>query len=223
MKDLTELTKPLEKKDVELRIGSTKARGFSLLLYKTARTDVHRLNEVCGLNWKSKHFYDDKQLLCCEISIYNPDIKEWISRSDVGVESYTEKEKGSYSDSFKRAGFRFGIGLELYQSPFIWITWEMESKDKYKFKPKNFHSNNLNIAEYKVIDGKPKLRIQYNNKDIFDNMSAKKKQRIMTEDEFEKARLKPQKALDWAQEKNVKINSAWLTTLKNLIDTTKEK
>ena len=35
--------------------------------------------------------------------------------------SYTEKEKGEASDSFKRACFNWGIGRELYTAPFIWI------------------------------------------------------------------------------------------------------
>ena len=33
----------------------------------------------------------------------------------------TEKEKGLASDSFKRAGFNWGIGRELYTAPFIYI------------------------------------------------------------------------------------------------------
>ena len=32
------------------------------------------------------------------------------------------KEKGEASDSFKRAGFKWGIGRELYTSPFIYIS-----------------------------------------------------------------------------------------------------
>jgi len=40
---------------------------------------------------------------------------------DVGTESYTEKEKGQASDSFKRACVSVGIGRELYTAPFIWI------------------------------------------------------------------------------------------------------
>ena len=50
--------------------------------------------------------------------------KEWIYKQDVGVESYTEKEKGQASDSFKRACFNLGIGRELYTAPFIWIPKE---------------------------------------------------------------------------------------------------
>ena len=48
-------------------------------------------------------------------------------KQDVGTESNTEKEKGQASDSFKRACFNWGIGRELYSSPFIWIT--LDSKE----------------------------------------------------------------------------------------------
>jgi len=164
---LKKLSEPLNKEDVELRIGSTNAKGFSLLLYKTARTDVKRLNES-GVIWKNRHFYDDKVLLCCEISIFNKDIKEWVSRSDVGVESFTEKEKGSYSDSFKRAGFRWGIGLELYNAPFIWINWNMQKrKNSNSYAPENFFSSNLEVTKYEVVNGELKLEIAYNSNVIY--------------------------------------------------------
>ena len=174
MKEL-KLNTALTKDDIELRIGSTSAKGFSLLLYKTARTDIKRLTEVYGNKWKNRHFYDDKKLLCCEISIWDDEIKEWIGRSDVGVESYTEKEKGSYSDSFKRAGFRWGIGLELYQGPFIWLNWEMKQFGD-KFKPVGFFSSNLLISEYEVKDGVPYLTILYDGTRVYPSNKDVKKQ-----------------------------------------------
>jgi len=127
---IKDLMKPLDDSEIELRIGSASAlKGFSILAYKTARADVKRLNDVCGLLWKNRYFYDDKELLCCEISVYDNETKQWISRSDVGTESQTEKEKGSYSDAMKRAGFKFGIGAELYEFPFIWVKWDKWHKN----------------------------------------------------------------------------------------------
>ena len=185
MNILEDLSKPLSKDDVELRIGTTSAKGFSLLLYKTARTDVKRLNKVCGLNWKNEHYYDNNGLLCCTISIYNEATNQWVNRTDVGVESFTEKEKGSYSDSFKRAGFRWGIGLELYQSPFIWISWEMKPKQNGKgYDPVNFFSSNLDISKYGVnSDGVPYLSITYQGKEIYS--SGYKTQSKSSDDEKE--------------------------------------
>ena len=124
MNKIKQLQKPLPLDWVDLRIGSVKEnKGFSLLAYKDSRADVKRFNEVFGLRWKPEYSYDSNGILKCKISVYDDDIGQWIGREDVGVESYTEKEKGSYSDALKRAGFRWGVGIELYDMPFIWIQW----------------------------------------------------------------------------------------------------
>ena len=167
MSDLIkQLSKPLTKNDVELRTGNVSAKGITLLVYKTARTDVNRLNEVCGTKWNNKHFYDSQGLLCCSIGIYDDDLKQWVFREDVGTESFTEKEKGHYSDSFKRAGFRWGIGVELYNSPFIFLPWATE-KEGNKYKAVGFFSGNLEITRYECGEDRiPKLEIQYKGKGI---------------------------------------------------------
>ena len=63
---------------------------------------------------------------------------EWLWRWDCGTESNMEAEKGEASDAFKRAGFKWGIGAELYTSPFIWVKPEnckIENKKCYdRFK-----------------------------------------------------------------------------------------
>lgn len=112
--------------EIEVRAAQVKknAKGSvyaSLLLYKDARVDMRILDEVYGpMNWKRKHDLIGDRLYCT-ISIYDPDKKEWIEKQDVGTESFTEKEKGQASDSFKRAGFNVGIGRELYTAPNIYV------------------------------------------------------------------------------------------------------
>lgn len=107
--------------EIECRIGTITAKGCSLLLYKDARVDMKILDETFGIgNWQRTHEVINDNLFCT-IEIWNDEIKQWIKKQDVGTESYSEKEKGEASDSFKRAGFNVGIGRELYTSPFIWI------------------------------------------------------------------------------------------------------
>ena len=176
MSIINELSKPLSIDDIEFRIGSVakakqgeQPKGFSMLAYKTARTDVKRLNDCVGLNWKNKYFYDTTGILCCEISIYNGEIKEWISRVDVGTESMTEKEKGTYSDAFKRAGFKWGIGAELYNFPFIWINWNDYSEYNGKYTPKNFDNKSIKIDEYIVENAEvKKLKLSHKGAVIFE-------------------------------------------------------
>lgn len=106
--------------EIDCRVNTINEKGLSLLLYKDARCDMNILDETVGcMSWKRSHTRDNAN---CTVSIYNKEIGEWVSKEDTGTESYTEKEKGLASDSFKRACFNWGIGRELYTSPFIWIS-----------------------------------------------------------------------------------------------------
>ena len=117
----------LKANEIECRVSTMSEKGLSLLLYKDARCDMRILDETVGaLNWKREHTRDNAN---CIVSIWDSEKKQWISKEDTGTESFTDKEKGLASDSFKRACFNWGIGRELYTAPFIWITPE-----KYEIK-----------------------------------------------------------------------------------------
>ena len=116
--------------EIECRIGTVTDKGFSLLLYKTARTDANLLDETVGAeNWQND-FKEVDGVLYGGIGIFYPQMDDWIWKWDAGTESNTEAEKGRASDAFKRAGFKFGIGRELYTSPFIWISGA-DKKDRF--------------------------------------------------------------------------------------------
>lgn len=109
----------LKANEIECRVGTISEKGLSLLLYKDARCDMNILDETVGaLNWKREHTRDNAN---CIVSIYDEDKDEWVSKEDTGKESFSDAEKGLASDSFKRACVNWGIGRELYTSPFIWI------------------------------------------------------------------------------------------------------
>lgn len=111
----------LDAKEIECRVQSVKANGLVLLLYKDARCDMNILDETYGtLGWQRSHVVINNNLFC-NVSVWDTDKKQWITKQDVGTESNTEKEKGQASDSFKRACFNLGIGRELYTAPFIWV------------------------------------------------------------------------------------------------------
>jgi len=99
----------------------TDNKGAIILLYKDARVDMNILDETYGpLNWKREHQTIDGNLYCT-ISVWDEAKGQWVSKQDVGVESYTEATKGEASDAFKRAGFNWAIGRELYTGPFIFV------------------------------------------------------------------------------------------------------
>jgi len=119
MIDINQLSKPLRVEQIEFRVGHSSGENNFLLAYKDARADMDRLDAVCGhLNWQRRHELIDGQLFC-HVGILNETTGEWVWKSDVGVESKTEAEKGRSSDSFKRACFNWGIGRELYDMPLL--------------------------------------------------------------------------------------------------------
>lgn len=126
----------LKAEEIDCRVSQINEKGLSLLLYKDARVDMDILDETVGaMNWQRKHTRDNAN---CIIEIWDEDKKEWISKEDTGTESFTEKEKGLASDSFKRAGFNWGIGRELYTAPFIYIPQkDKDGQDNFELKEKN--------------------------------------------------------------------------------------
>ena len=134
----------LKANEIDVRIATINEKGLSLLLYKDARVDMDILDETVGeMNWQRKHLRDNAN---CIIEIWDKEKQQWISKEDTGTESFTEKEKGLASDSFKRAGFNWGIGRELYTSPFIWIPAE-----KCNIKP-NTKTNKLICNDKFVVE-----------------------------------------------------------------------
>lgn len=117
--DINNLSEPLTVNQIEFRVQSINRGGYATILpYKDARCDMQRLSDVCGHFWRREHARDNKN---CTISIYNKEINQWVGREDTGVESNAAAEKGLASDSFKRAGTNWGIGIELYDYPTISI------------------------------------------------------------------------------------------------------
>ena len=118
--DLKQLLEPLAIDQIDFRIQSINKGGYATILaYKDARVDINRLNKVCGqLGWKREHTRDNHN---CIVSIYDPDHNHWVSKEDTGTESMSEAQKGLASDSFKRACFNWGIGIDLYDYPLIQV------------------------------------------------------------------------------------------------------
>ena len=159
------LFRDLNADEIDVRVAMCNEKGVTLLLYKDARVDQDILDETVGpMCWQRHHTRDNAN---CIVSIYEPSTKQWIQKEDTGTESYTEKEKGLASDSFKRACFNWGIGRELYTAPFIWIGADKctitKVKDRFTTYDK-FYVEKIEITD-KVITG---LSIKnQNNKRVF--------------------------------------------------------
>jgi len=178
--DLKKLSTPLKISYIDFRVQSINKGGYATLIpYKDARVDMNRLDEVCGAsNWQRDH-KEVKGVVYCGIGInveFGDDTNEriWVWKWDAGSESNNEAEKGQASDSFKRAGFNWGIGRELYDYPIIQVklnpnefkvennktkqTWELRLRE-WRWKAEFAESGEVSYLG--AIDNHNKLRFEY--------------------------------------------------------------
>ena len=137
--------------EIDCRISTCNKWGVGLLLYKDARCDQNILDEKVGaMNWQRHHLRDNAN---CVVSIWDSEKQQWIEKEDTGTESFTEKEKGLASDSFKRACFNWGIGRELYTAPNMFVL----SKDLKTHKQEDLKwtcKDSFKVTEIEYIDEK---------------------------------------------------------------------
>ena len=152
----------LKADEIEVRVGQVYEKGVSMLLYKTARTDMAILDELFGANNWQKDYKEVKGNLYCGIGIWDAEKAQWVWKWDCGTESNTEKEKGEASDAFKRSGFNVagGIGRELYTAPFIWLNVATDpiGNNRYKLhNPKELNGIFVSQIKTEEVNGKYKI------------------------------------------------------------------
>ena len=109
------------------------------LAYIDARDAMNRLDEVVGHEyWKDEYeFHGNRNI--CKISIYNKELKEWVTKSDGAADTKIEGDKGGLSDAFKRAAVKWGIGRYLYGLDFYyapidkWKKFTPSSTEMWKY------------------------------------------------------------------------------------------
>jgi hypothetical protein len=152
----------LKPKEISCRVQQISEKGLSLLLYVTSRAGQNLLDELYGpLGWQRSHSIIGNELYCT-ISVWDNEKKLWVNKQDVGKESFTEKEKGRASDSFKRACVNFGIGRELYSAPRIWIPADVVALKEIKIKDKE--------SKYTTYDTFSVKSITYNDMNEIDSI-----------------------------------------------------
>jgi hypothetical protein len=154
--------------EVNAKVKSVFGTSVMLLIYKDARVDMAILDETFGAeNWQCS-YKEVKGNLFCTISVWDNEKSQWVSKDDVGIESNTESEKGEASDSFKRAGTKWGIGRELYTAPKIWVKLDASevdgSKVKVGFVVSEIEYVDRTISYLKITDDKGRERYTFGKK-----------------------------------------------------------
>ncbi|HZV27412.1 MAG TPA: Rad52/Rad22 family DNA repair protein [Acidothermaceae bacterium] len=143
----TDLSKPFAPDQVQWRAGKVnQARDRSLAMaYVDARAVMARLDEAFNPEgWQDSYYVVDteRRAVQCTISALYPnpfwdpttDVPptfSMVSHADVGYPNgATDDEplKSAYSDSFKRAAVKFGIGRDLYEIEPMWLPYDAETK-----------------------------------------------------------------------------------------------
>lgn len=180
--------------EIECRVSTVSEKGCSLLLYKDARVDMKLLDEEFGpMNWQRKHESIDGKMFCT-ISVWDAEKGCWVSKQDVGTESYTEATKGESSDSFKRAAFNWQCGVELYTAPFIWINAKdvnLVDKNGKKttydhFTLKDIQYDGERISALEIVNDKLKRTVY-----TFGKLSAEPKEEAKAEPKAEPKKYVP--------------------------------
>lgn len=143
---MADMFRKLNADEIEVRVKQVGEKGAVALLYKTARTDMQILDETVGAeNW-SCDYKEIKGNLFCGITVNG------VTKWDCGIESREDddgnEKKGEASDAFKRAGFRWGIGRELYTSPFIFLSVPTEKDRNGKWIVSNYAKFSVSEISY---------------------------------------------------------------------------
>lgn len=111
------LRRPFAVNAVKFKVQAAWEGGALVVAYIDARLVIDRLNLVCPDAWQDAGGYAalGAQHMVCQLTVFDR------TRQDVGE----GKGKGLYSDAFKRAAVKFGIGVSLYAIPKI----VLEDKD----------------------------------------------------------------------------------------------
>lgn len=146
------LRRPFDVHAVQFRaLEGTKGERLNCAAYVTARTVTDRLNLVCPDLWEEVGYEPVPSGLRCALKI------DGLTRFDVGWAANTATAMGLkalYSDAFKRAAVKFGVGVSLYALPRMTLlvserdAWARPVKDKkdqwgnqlykYGIEPKGF-------------------------------------------------------------------------------------
>ncbi len=117
-----------------------------MIAYVDARDVAEQLDKIIGPeNWTDT-FKEVKGSLFCSIGINVDGV--WVHKSDCGVASRTEKEKGESSDAFKRAAVKWGINRDAYKVGMLDIPAKEFNGKKYPCDPSGKFLKGQQLYDY---------------------------------------------------------------------------
>ena len=151
--------------ELQVRPTDTQTKGRAeLLIYKDSRCDMRILDETVGPFGWAKTFKELNGVTYCGVALQASD-GTWIWKFDAGAETNFEKEKGTASDSFKRACFNWGIGRSLYSCPKVRIKcpddWYYNDRLTMTFAVKEINYKDGKVTDLVIEDRKGDVVFNY--------------------------------------------------------------
>lgn len=134
------LRRPFTVAAIKFRVLQGKDGRANCAAYIDARLAAERLNAVCPHLWEEPSYTPVQGGMRCDLRV------DGLTRSDVGWSKGTGNDmdlKALYSDAFKRAAVKFGVGVSLYALPRLVVTasagqvkeWTKNDKTQYFLQP----------------------------------------------------------------------------------------
>lgn len=168
----------LTKDMVGIRIGTIQntAYGYytTLLIHQDPRASMNVMDKLYP-GWKRTH-QEIGGLMFCTISVFDPKLKTWIDRQDVGTAGDFEQEKSKSTDSFKRAVVNFVPAFRaLYNAPEIHIklgadevkegkNGKLRCHTKFTITELNYDNDKQCFTALKIVDGNGEVRFDITQK-----------------------------------------------------------
>ncbi len=123
--------RPFPAEDVKLKPQMVKNNRALAIAYVSARAAMDLLDRVVhGDGWQDEYVLLPNGSVECRLSVWLGG--KWITKADVGSQSEQPDEgdrmKSAYSDAFKRAAVKFGIGRYLYRMKSEWMDYDPVKK-----------------------------------------------------------------------------------------------
>lgn len=153
---LQDLTKPFPANKISIKVQTKpNEKGNALCVaYIDARDVMDRLDEVVAGEWSDVYTKAPSGGLECALTVCG------VTRRDVGDDqSENETEKAGYSDAFKRAAVKFGIGRFLYSLPKMYAQVKTIGKNSYLADGEEARLQGIINA---ALNGKPLPKTQSN-------------------------------------------------------------
>jgi hypothetical protein len=128
---LRKLADPFPAEEILWKPGQVKGDRALALAYINTRAVMDRLDDVLGPDsWEDRYeVLASGDVVCtlkCRVG------ERWVRKSDVGGPSEQpdggDRMKAAFSDAFKRAAVKFGIGRYIARLPRMWVDYDVANR-----------------------------------------------------------------------------------------------